>query len=157
MIDVQLKTGVLAPDEQQILTDGFAQHTEQCEAPHFRKERLNWLAYEGQNHLVGALTADLLWDWIYVDELWVSESRRGRGLGKRLMGKAEDFAALNALSGLWLWTQSWQAADFYQSLGYEEFTRFPDFPRDYFRIGFRKVISPGPHAGSQVAAGDVHR
>ncbi len=140
MVDVKIKNGELTPGEQETITAGFARHTEQCGAPGFKKERLNWLAYEAENSLVGALTADLLWDWLYVDELWVSEDHRGKGLGHRLMRQAEDYVQSNKLSGLWLWTQSWQAADFYARLGYIEFARFPDFPKGHFRVGLRKTI-----------------
>jgi GNAT superfamily N-acetyltransferase len=98
------------------------------------------MAYGSDGELVGGLTADMLWDWLYIDELWVDDGLRGQGLGRELMAQAEEFARLNRLSGLWLWTQSWQAAGFYQSLAYAEFARFPDFPRGHFRIGFRKCI-----------------
>jgi ribosomal protein S18 acetylase RimI-like enzyme len=70
------------------------------------------VARRDDSSLAGALTADLLWDWLYIDELWVDERSRGLGLGKSLMLQAEEFAASKALSGLWLWTQTWQAADF---------------------------------------------
>ncbi|WP_017662048.1 GNAT family N-acetyltransferase [Baaleninema simplex] len=106
-------------------------------APPFGKERLAWIADNGQD-AIGILTADLLWDWLYIDELWVDENYRGQGLGKSLMKQAENYAASQQLVGLWLWTQSWQAADFYAKLGYQEFTRFEDFPRGHSRIGFRK-------------------
>ncbi|MCG8333861.1 MAG: histone acetyltransferase, partial [Proteobacteria bacterium] len=41
------------------------------------------------------------------------------------------------------WTQSWQAAEFYEQLGYVEFARFDDFPKGHQRIGFRKLMKPG--------------
>ena len=59
------------------------------------------------------------------------------------MNEAEIYASSHNLVGLWLWTQSWQAADFYKHMGYEEFARFPDFPKGHFRIGFRKQFSTG--------------
>ena len=36
--------------------------------------------------------------------------------------------------------QSWQAAAFYDHLGYEEFTRFEHFPEGHERIGFRRYL-----------------
>jgi GNAT superfamily N-acetyltransferase len=140
MTEIKFKGGELLPEEQQAISTGFERHTASHSAPPFDKKRLNWLAYGPDSILVGALTADLLWDWIYIDELWVAENVRGQGLGKQLMGKAEQYAVLHRLSGIWLWTQSWQAADFYKQLGYEEFTRFADFPKGHARIGLRKPI-----------------
>ncbi len=86
------------------------------------------------------LTADILWDWMYIDELWVSPASRGEGFGRKLMKHAEDFAGSQALRGIWLWTQGWQAEGFYRALGYEEFTRFDGFPKGHSRIGFRKYL-----------------
>jgi GNAT superfamily N-acetyltransferase len=109
-------------------------------APPFNKEQLHWCAYDIDCALVGIATADLLWDWLYIDELWVDESKRGQGLGRLLMETAEAYAHQRDLTGVWLWTQSWQAEAFYAALGYAEFARFPDFPRGYQRIGFRKLL-----------------
>ncbi len=131
----------LSDHQRQIVSAGFARHTKEQAAPAFKKERLSWLVYADDELLVGVLTVDLLWDWIYIDELWVDEGYRDTGIGKRLMKQAEDYAISHNLSGLWLWTQSWQAAKFYSQLGYQEFTRFSDFPKGHYRIGFRKQIS----------------
>ncbi|MGC9460940.1 GNAT family N-acetyltransferase [Vibrio genomosp. F10] len=123
------------------LTAGFESHSQAQMAPLYSKERLNWTAQDEHGTLIAALTADLLWDWLYIDELWVDESCRGTGLGKQLMNKAEEFAKAQDLSGLWLWTQSWQAPVFYERLGFEEFTRFENFPTGHSRIGLRKYVS----------------
>ena len=140
MINVIRSYGDLSNSQQQVVTSGFDQHTKVSSAPAYQKERINWLAHESQDILVGVLTTDVLWDWMYIDELWVDERSRGIGLGQKLMNMAEDYAASHSLTGLWLWTQSWQAPNFYERLGYEEFTRFNDFPKGYTRIGFRKYI-----------------
>jgi GNAT superfamily N-acetyltransferase len=141
MLDIKFKNGNLSSDEQQKITAGFEKHSDQWGAPHFGKERINWVIYEKQENLIGALTADIFWNWIYIDELWVSERHRSKGLGKILMRKAEDLAMSYGLVGVYLWTQSWQAENFYKRLGYVEFTRFQDFPKGYSRIGFRKQLS----------------
>jgi hypothetical protein len=44
------------------------------------------------------------------------------------------------LTGIYLWTQSWQAGGFYAKLGYEQFTEFADFPPGHSRLGFRKYL-----------------
>ena len=132
--------GELSENEQSVIQAGFDAHSVQSGAPTYEKTRLNWLLYDSDGEIVGALTADLLWDWIYIDELWVDENVRGQGFGKQLMNKVENLAYSENLSGIWLWTQSWQAAEFYQSLDYQEFARFPDFPKGHFRVGYCKHI-----------------
>ncbi len=140
MVQINLMKGELPAQLQSELSAGFESHSEKQSAPPYRKERLNWTVKDDQGNLIAALTADLLWDWLYIDELWVDESCRGTGMGKQLMTQAEEFAKTKALSGLWLWTQSWQAPAFYQQLGFEEFTRLEDFPKGYSRIGLKKSL-----------------
>ena len=53
---------------------------------------------------------------------------------------AEEHATRRGLRGIWLWTQSWQAIGFYSRLGFQEFTRFDDFPQGHTRVGFRKQL-----------------
>lgn len=130
----------LTPSEQSVVTEGFQKHSDELGAPAYRKERIKWLLSGQENEIQAALTADILWDWAYIDELWVASELRGQGIGQQLMRMAEDFAVSERLEGIWLWTQSWQAEGFYQRLGYEEFTRFDDFPKGYTRIGFRKNL-----------------
>ena len=112
MVNVILSHGVLSNSQQQEVTAGFERHSEECSAPAYQKERINWLAYKSDEILVGVLTSDLLWDWIYIDELWVDERYRDIGLGQKLMNLAEDYAISHSLTGLWVWTQSWQAPNF---------------------------------------------
>ena len=124
-----------------MVSAGFDTHTEEQAAPEYKKERVKWLAFDERRDVRAVLTADILWGWIYIDELWISPEYRGEGLGRQLMRLAEKFARSQDLQGLWLWTQSWQAAGFYERLGYSQFTRFDDFPRGHSRIGFRKKLT----------------
>ncbi|MEL7537306.1 MAG: GNAT family N-acetyltransferase [Pseudomonadota bacterium] len=138
---IDFYSGELTKREQQIVADGFRAHSERRAAPQYRRDRFKWLGLDDDDELRGVLTAETLWDWLYVDELWVDSVLRGTGLGKRLMQYAEDHARSRDLVGVWLWTQSWQAETFYRHLGYEEFARFDDFPRGHVRIGFRKQLA----------------
>ena len=122
------------------MSDGFRQHGDETGGPEYRKEHVKWIANDEQDVIKAVLTADILWDWIYIDELWVSPGSRGNGLGRKLMLLAEDFAKSEKLQGIWLWTQSWQAEGFYAALGYDEFARFDDFPKGHSRIGYRKRL-----------------
>lgn len=138
---MELIFGDITSNLQQVITAGFQQDSHDKSAPEYKKERLNWLEYDQNRILIGALTADLLWDWMYIDELWTAVEVRGKGVGRKLMQTAEEHAMNLRLSGLWLWTQSWQAREFYMNLGYVEFTRFTNFPKGYERIGLRKTLN----------------
>ncbi|EGU44319.1 histone acetyltransferase HPA2 [Vibrio ichthyoenteri ATCC 700023] len=141
MAKIELMTGELDATQQAQLSAGFEAHSQAQLAPPYLKERFNWTVQDDEGNLIAALTADVLWEWLYIDELWVDESCRGTGMGKQLMAQAEAYARAQHLSGLWLWTQSWQAPAFYQSLGFEEFTRMDNFPTGYSRIGLRKTLT----------------
>ncbi len=138
---IQFQREGLTPAEQSVVSDGFESHSADQGAPAYQKTRIKWVSRDEQGRIQAVLAADNLWDWIYIDELWVSLQVRGQGLGRALMVLAEDYAAAEGLQGLWLWTQSWQAEGFYTRLGYEEFTRFDNFPAGHSRIGFRKTLT----------------
>ena len=140
MSEILFKVGALTEAEQRVVTAGFERDSDARAAPQYAKQAIHWSVRDDGDALIAVLTADISWDWLYVDELWTDESVRGRGYGGQLMSVAEDYAAAQGLTGIWLWTQSWQAAPFYERLGYEEFARFPDFPRGHFRVGFRKFV-----------------
>ena len=140
-MNIEFRRGDLTPSERSVVSAGFLTHTEEQNAPEYKKERVKWLAFDERNDVRAALTADILWDWIYIDELWIFPTLRGEGLGQQLMQLAEDFAVSQSLQGIWLWTQSWQAEGFYRQLGYSQFTRFENFPKGHSRIGFRKILT----------------
>ncbi|MDJ0910204.1 MAG: GNAT family N-acetyltransferase [Woeseiaceae bacterium] len=140
-VDIEFLHGDLSPAEQSLVSEGFDEHTVEKDAPRYAKERVKWLVTDERGDVRAALTADILWDWLYVDELWVAAELRGKGVGRELMQRAEELGRSSGLQGIWLWTQSWQAEGFYERLGYVEFTRFEDFPKGHSRIGFRKALT----------------
>lgn len=153
MLDVRFDREALTASEQAVVTEGFRVHNEGRGAPDYAKERVKWLVADEREGLKAVLTAEIVWDWIYVDELWVAAELRGTGLGRQLMHLAEEFAENQGLQGIWLWTQTWQAVGFYSRLGYEEFTRFDDFPKGHARVGFRKLLAPSLEDARDVGSG----
>jgi len=143
MTDIIFQQGKLAPEYQTQLDKGFRDHGLSTDAPLFSKQDFHW-KITIQDRMVAALTANCLWDWLYVDELFVEPTFRKKGFGRRLMETAERYAKERDLSGIWLWTQSWQAESFYVELGYQEFTRFANFPKGHQRIGLRKEFKTSP-------------
>lgn len=97
------------------------------------------MAYTG-DRLAGGAIGSFYWGWLHIELLWTEEDFRGHGLGRAIMREAEAKAREMGLTGIYLWTQSWQAAGFYAKLGYEQFTEFKDFPPGHSRLGFRKYL-----------------
>ena len=138
---IEFRRGGLTTSENIIVAKGFDAHSKEQRAPPYSKEHISWLVRDERDEIAAVLTANILWDWMYVDELWVSSELRGGGHGTKLILLAEEFASSRDQQGIWLWTQSWQAEQFYSRLDYSEFARFENFPTGHTRIGFRKSLS----------------
>ena len=78
--------------------------------------------------LLGGLTGDTVWDWLYIARLWLADSLRGSGLGTRLMGLAEDEARRRDCTHAHLRTFSFQARGFYEKLGYRVIGALEGYP-----------------------------
>lgn len=70
--------------------------------------------------LIAGIVAAATFDTLEVEFLYVSEARRGQGLGSRLLKYAEDKAAADGLRRVLLNTYSYQAPGFYEKLGYQK-------------------------------------
>lgn len=62
-----------------------------------------------------------LFDWFYVEYMFVNEERRGQGLGAKLIAEAEAWCRERGLVGMWLQTMDFQALGFYQKQGFTVF------------------------------------
>ena len=74
----------------------------------------------------GGLLANVYWDGLEIEILWVAESHRGRKLGRRLVGEIEAFARRQGAVIAFLKTVD--ARGFYERLGYRVFGTLEDRP-----------------------------
>jgi ribosomal protein S18 acetylase RimI-like enzyme len=105
-----------------------------------KDEPFSVLAYADER-LVGGLIGKVFWNWLYADLVWVDEEFRGRGIGSQVMKAAEVRALKMKLTGIYLWTATWQAPIFYKKLGYTQFVEFKNFPPGHNRLGFLKYLA----------------
>jgi len=75
-----------------------------------------------------------------IEWLWVEESRRGSGLGARLVRSAEHEAAARGCAVVRVNTHTFQAPDFYRASGYEEVGRAIDAPVAHGEVFFAKRL-----------------
>jgi GNAT superfamily N-acetyltransferase len=118
----------------------LAQHTESANGISADGKPFSVLAFMDQR-IIGGLMGKVFWNWLYADLVWVEKDFRGRGIGGDVMNAAEQHARGMKLTGIYLWTETWQAPVFYQKLGYTQFVEFKDFPPGYSRFGFRKYLA----------------
>jgi GNAT superfamily N-acetyltransferase len=92
---------------------------------------------------VGGLWAKFVYDWMYVELLFVPQAARGTGLGSQLLKKAEELAIAQGCAGVWLDTFGFQARGFYERNGYSIFGTLDDHPRGTQRFFLRKILNAG--------------
>ncbi len=93
-----------------------------------------------QGKIIGSAVGKIYLRWLHIDLFWVDEAHRRKGVGKSLMYKIEKYAVEAGLKGIEVWTQSWQAPEFYRSMDYEEFAVLPDYAPGRKRHAFRRTI-----------------
>jgi GNAT superfamily N-acetyltransferase len=126
---------------QQMLLSGLDEHALEQNAPVYKATPMSVLAHDESGTLVGGLTGKTVWNWLYIDLLWVKKESRAQGIGRSLVQKAEALAVERGCHSSYLWTEDFDAPDFYPRLGYQKFVVNEDFPLGHQRIGFMKRLA----------------
>lgn len=92
--------------------------------------------------LMGGLVGVQFWNGMFVDLLWVHERCRHRGIGTRLMQRAEVDLLSRGGEVIFLSTWSFQAPAFYEKLGYCAFGKLEGMPRGSTRTWYLKYLNP---------------
>jgi GNAT superfamily N-acetyltransferase len=84
---------------------------------------------KGENgELLCGLLGDIWASWLHVKTLAVAMPVRGKGFGKELMKRAENYAIERGCTDAFLDTFSFQARPFYENLGYRIFGTLENHP-----------------------------
>ena len=130
-----------AHEHRQAILDGLAAFNLSRAGPGSR--RLLCIGIEGDDGtLTGGLYGWTIYDWLFVELLFVPEQLRGQHLGAKLLAQAEAEAQARGCIGAWLDTFSFQARGFYEKLGYELAGTIPDHPRGGARYILAKRWAP---------------
>jgi GNAT superfamily N-acetyltransferase len=113
----------------------------------YDREPVTVLARDGAEAVLGGLLGLTYWNWLFIDWLWLSPETRGRGLGSRLLERAETIARARGCTDAYTDTFSFQAPGFWTRHGYVEFGRLDGMPPGNARIWFRKALPAGNGAG----------
>jgi ribosomal protein S18 acetylase RimI-like enzyme len=113
------------PSQQdiQILVDGISAHAKQIRGLEPIQSHAIWIR-DQDNMIHGGCSFCNFYGCLYIDNLWVEESLRGKGYGTKLMMSAEKFGKEHGCHFATVNTMDWEALDFYKKLGFQvEFAR----------------------------------
>ena len=86
------------------------------------------IAIERDGTLLGGLLGRTSFRRLFIELLFVPESLRGQGVGRKLLAQAETEAKARGCLGLWLDTFSADAHRFYLRNGLKVFGQIEDYP-----------------------------
>ena len=109
----------------------------------FQPMPLQFFALDGRALLDG-LTGHThrLRAWLEIGTLWVNGDHRGRGIGRELVGRAEEEARRRGCLHARLSTSPFQAPGFYEKMGYVLYGRLEDCPPGDTSLYYRKDLYP---------------
>lgn len=100
---------------------------------HWCEKKFRFKAVE-KGKLVGYIDGEYQPGIVYVETLITVEKARGKGIGTKLINKAEGFGKKYGAHKVWLITgEDWSENKFYQKLGFRLIGNLPDF---YFHKDF---------------------
>ncbi len=89
---------------------------------------LHIFLWDLDGNLRGGLIAETYWNWLDIDDFWLAENRRGKGVGRLMLQAAEKEAISRGCRYAKLETFSFQAHGFYEKCGYKVVGELRDFP-----------------------------
>lgn len=137
MITITMQSEISCSDLK-ALDDGIIQYNiDKCG---LTWEPLYLLLRNEQGQVVGGLTGQTEWGWLYVKLLWLSDELRHKGWGSRLLMAAEEEAKKRGCNYAHLDSFGFQAPGFYQQHGYEVFGELEHYPPGYKRYYLKKTL-----------------
>lgn len=104
-----------------------------------RKE-LCVVLYSPDQQIVGGVIAEIYWNWLFINVMWVKEELRGTGFGEKLLNRTEEEASKLGAKHAFLDTFTFQAPGFYEKNGYSAFGKLEGFPPGHQRIFYEKDL-----------------
>lgn len=119
------------------------EHTEANTGVKVTHEPFAVTAYRG-TELIGSIIGKIYSGWLHLDLVWVADAERKRGVGRQLLNASIAEATRRGLTGIEVWTQSWQAPEFYRRCGFSEYATLDDFLPGHTRHVLRYMLKAAP-------------
>lgn len=131
--------GKLKPEDKKALVEGLLSYHASKGHPR-RAELFSIFLKDKNNKILGGVIVSFLWNGMEIQSLWVDESVRKQGWGRKLMQAAEEEAIKRGCTLAYTNTFSWQAPEFYLKLGYTIYGKLDGFPEGNSLSYFRKNL-----------------
>jgi len=127
------------PAAKQVVQQGLLAFNQEQIGP-YRYQDFELYARDDSGSVIGGMFGASGMGWLYIDYLWVDSTQRGSGLGSCLLTQAEVEARRRACVGVFLYTYSFQAPDFYLGHGFEPMGVLEDCPPGRQRLYLKKHL-----------------
>jgi GNAT superfamily N-acetyltransferase len=128
-----------SPDGVAFIEDNLVAYNVAAARPYDRRP-LHVFMHDAQGRIIGGITGQTNWEWLYVDCFWLPDDLRGAGWGARLLEAAENEARARGCRRARLFSYSFQAPGFYEKLGYQVFGVLDDYPPGEKQVWLRKDL-----------------
>ncbi|MEQ9116182.1 MAG: GNAT family N-acetyltransferase [Rickettsiales bacterium] len=105
-----------------------------------RSNHFGFVAQDEEGQLIGGLYGATFYNSMKIDQLWVDEAMRHKGIGSELVKHAEELAREKDLDLIVLDTMTWEGPNFYPKLGFEVKGKIDGFAKGAERFIFAKKL-----------------
>ena len=100
----------------------------------------NFFLRDEDGEILGGALGNTWGLWLYVSDVWVDPSLRGKGYATKLMTAIEQMAIQRGCLNSYLDTFSFQARPLYEKLGYKVFGTLEDHPKGHSHYFLKKTL-----------------
>jgi GNAT superfamily N-acetyltransferase len=129
-------------DVQEIVNRGVHTHSHAAIGlPEQMWSAANVFVQSGDGEILGGALGNTWGQWLYVSDVWVDTTIRGKGYATKLMTAIERLAIERRCNYSYLDTFSFQARPLYEKLGYKVFGTVEDHPKGHAQFFLKKTLT----------------
>ena len=129
----------MTPDEKKFVQKKIVEFSDKFTKPRNYRE-LGAVLRNDEGMVSGGITASIVWDWLQIDILWISDELRGLGHGHKLLEKIEDLGRTHGCKYSKLDTFEFEAREFYENHGYVVQSQTENFPQGHTQYHLTKAL-----------------
>ncbi len=130
-------------EEMKIVQDGLVAHNKKFPSGglDIPTPDISLVLKNSNEDIIGGIITSMLTGVMHLEILWVDEPYRGQGFGKKLVLRAEKLGKEKGYPASQTWTFSFQAPEFYQSIGYKVLGIFDGYANGITEYVLLKILS----------------